>query len=253
MDQINLLTFIAIMAEFVPILGITLTLLIERAKHLAENHQHIESDLLVTQLRSELEKDLKKAKVDKTTKDASRNNIIGRIRSFVRFLKSSNPHFSDAMLDGNTSSAATSQGDKEFRFQNTKGLFTYICEKHVHIWIQMDEEFDTKTACKLFTIDGVTPNMKPGGSPQKAISYYMKGMDYVCYNMDPNYEIKTHKMHQQLLEYQLITKQLNMRKATEIYPELLWKYDTVKSNLNSYFHDANMENNLGNKLDIWSI
>ncbi|KAG2216519.1 hypothetical protein INT45_002653 [Circinella minor] len=233
MDQINLLTFIAIMAEFVPILGITLTLLIERAKHLAENHQHIESDLLVTQLRSELEKDLKKAKVDKTTKDASRNNIIGRIRSFVRFLKSSNPHFSNAMLDGNTFSAATSQGDKEFRFQNTKGLFTYICkdfhltkeqvmewftkherigyriekaiacdeiapeigDKHVHIWIQIDERFDTKTARKFFTIDGVTPNMKPGGNPQKPISYCMKGMDYVCYNMDPNYEIKTRKMH----------------------------------------------------------
>ncbi|KAG2215612.1 hypothetical protein INT45_013098 [Circinella minor] len=117
----------------------------------------------------------------------------------------------------------------------------------------MDERFDTKTARKFFSIDGVTPNMKPGGNPQKAISYCMKGMNYVCYNMDPNYEIKTRKMHQQLLGYQLITKQLNMRKATEIYLELLWKYDTVKSNLNSYFHDANMENNLGNKLDVWSM
>ncbi|KAG2224383.1 hypothetical protein INT45_006783 [Circinella minor] len=202
MDQINLLTFIAIMAEFVPILGITLTLLIERVKHLAEHHHHIDDVKIII----------------------------------------------DQLKDGNTSSAATSQGDKEFRFQNTKGLFTYICkdfhltkeqvmewftkherigyrikkaiacdeiapetgEKHVHIWIQIDERFDTKTACKFFTIDGVTPNIKLGGNPQKAISYCMKGMDYVCYNMDPNYEIKTRKMHQQLLEYQLITKQLNM-------------------------------------------
>ncbi|KAG2212234.1 hypothetical protein INT45_002660 [Circinella minor] len=225
------------MAEFVPILGITLTLLIERAKHLAKNYQYIDYKPLVTQMRSELEKDLKMAKTDKATKDDSCNKIIRIIRAFVteRFTKHKRIGYRiEKAITCNEIAPETG-------------------EKHVHIWIQMDERFDTKTAHKFFTIDGVTPNMKPGGNPQKAISYCMKGMDYVCYNMNPNYEIKTQKIHRQLLGYQLITKQLNMRKATEIYPELLWKDDTVKFNLNSYFHNANMENNLGNKLDIWSM
>ncbi|KAG2215613.1 hypothetical protein INT45_013099 [Circinella minor] len=144
MNQINLLTFIAIMAEFVPILGVTLTLLIERAKHLTEHHHHIDDvKIIIDQLKGELEKDLKNTKVDKTIKDQSRSRIMSRVRTFVRFLKSSNPHFSDVMLDGNTSSAATSQGDKEFQFQNTKGLFTYIC-KDFHLTKEQIMEWFTK-------------------------------------------------------------------------------------------------------------
>ena len=102
----------------------------------------------------------------------------------------------------------------------------------------MNERFDTKSACKFFTINGITPNRKPGGNPQKAISYCMKGNNYIAQNMDPNFEIRTRKMHQQLLGYNLINKSITMTKATQMYPELLWKYDTVKSNLNSYFHDT---------------
>ncbi|KAG2211330.1 hypothetical protein INT45_012545 [Circinella minor] len=44
-----------------------------------------------------------------------------------------------------------------------------------------------------------------------------------------------------------------MTKATQMYPELLWKYDTVKLNLNSYFHDTEMEDNPGSKLYMWSM
>ncbi|KAG2223611.1 hypothetical protein INT45_001693 [Circinella minor] len=158
MDQINLLTFIAIMAEFVPILGITLTLLIERAKHLAEHHHHIDdAKIIIDQLKGELEKDLKNTKVDKNIKDQSRSRIMGRVRAFVLewFVKNDRIgyHIEKAIACNET---APETG-----------------EKHVHIWIQMNERFDTKSARKFFTIDGVPPNMKPGGNPQKAISYFI--------------------------------------------------------------------------------
>jgi len=61
-------------------------------------------------------------------KDWSKQFYSQFFPSLRSFLKSSNPHFSVAMLDG-TSSGDTSQGEsKKFRFQAKKGFFTYICK-----------------------------------------------------------------------------------------------------------------------------
>jgi hypothetical protein len=71
--------------------------------------------------------------------------------------------------------------------------------------------------------------------------------------MDMHYELKTKKLHQQLVAYELIQGKTNIAEATEMYPELLFKYDSIKSNLNSFRYDREMINNPGNPLLEWNM
>lgn len=128
---------------------------------------------------------------------------------------------------------------------------------HYHLYLELFDAWKVLDARTKFTVTDdnevkIIPNIKTGAGTKEAISYIAKKEVYKT-NMDMNYEIKTKKMHQQLLAYELLNKKLNMREAVEMYPELLFKYDSTKSNLNSYFSDKEKDNTPEMPLSTWNM
>jgi len=115
------------------------------------------------------------------------------------------------------------------------------------------DKVDTRDALKYFEVNGLHPNIKPDGNTARAVSYCLKGGDYITHNLDPHYEVNTRKMHMQLLGYDLIHNKTSLTKAVETFPELLFKYDSTKSNLNSYRYDKDLESIPSKQLSEWSM
>jgi hypothetical protein len=128
---------------------------------------------------------------------------------------------------------------------------------HYYLYLELFEAWKVLDARKKFKIIDskdveIIPNIKTGGGTKEAIAYIAKKEIYKT-NMDMHYELKTKKLHQQLVAYELIQGKTNVVEATEMYPELLFKYDSLKSNLNSFKYDREMFNNPGNPLLEWNM
>lgn len=128
---------------------------------------------------------------------------------------------------------------------------------HYHLYLELYEAWKVLDARSKFTVIDdknvkLVPNIKTGAGTKEAIAYIAKKEVYKT-NMDMNYEVKTKKMHQQLLAYELLHKKMNMTEAVEMYPELLFKYDSTKSNLNSYFTDKEKDNTPEMPLSTWNM
>jgi hypothetical protein len=99
----------------------------------------------------------------------------------------------------------------------TTGMIYY------HLYLELFDAWKVLDARKKFkVIDSkqveIIPNIKTGGGTKEAISYIAKKEVYRT-NMDMHYELKTKKLHQQLVAYELIQGKSNLVEATETYPE----------------------------------
>lgn len=81
---------------------------------------------------------------------------------------------------------------------------------HYHLYLELFEAWNVKDGRRKFSVvdnENVTiiPNIKTGAGTKEAISYIAKKEIYKT-NMDMHCELKTRKMHQQLLAYEGIKK-----------------------------------------------
>lgn len=128
---------------------------------------------------------------------------------------------------------------------------------HKHIYLELVDFWDINDTGKTLAVRDsqdnlISPNVAESHGMKNHILYCAKKEKYLT-NMDLDYELKAKKLDKQYSAYKLISGKETLTQVTREYPELLFWYNNLKGNLNSYLNDVKKENNPENKLIEWQM
>lgn len=106
--------------------------------------------------------------------------------------------------------------------------------KHFHCYVEFKEKLRTYDE-RFFDINGFHPNIAYPKFKCKVIKYCTKGKNYVEFGIDVASYLGQYKAHRRIIGKELLETQ-DLVTITEKYPEIIWSFGLLKTNLNMYLN-----------------